>query len=259
MTSARTSALPAGLRATLEPSWHEVPRLVWVAARAYAPGRGRGGFAVAAGVCSVVVWLPSLVSLRAARQLIALDGHALVALERVDRRRGLAELRWPALAGLAAIAVVVSAWGAVATGCAVAALRLGIGSQVSAAVAVVIMSIPTLVGALVVAPVWASGSPRRMRALASSLGGEHPGAPVWRLGALAAWPHRSGHGTALLDQLLAERSGVLGESCIIAWPRTFQLRAWYRERFGMREHTDGGGLFLPPLSNPGGLGYSSSP
>lgn len=54
-----------------------------------------------------MVWLPSLASLRAARQLIALDGHALVALERVDRRRGLAELWWPALASLAAIAVVV--------------------------------------------------------------------------------------------------------------------------------------------------------
>lgn len=249
MTSARASGLPASLRATLEPSWREVPRLVWVAARAYAPGSGRGGFAVAAGIVSVLVWLPSLVSLRAARQLIALDGHALVAFERVDRRRGFAELWWPGLAGLAAITILVLAWGAVATGCALAALRLGIGTQVSAGVAVAIMAIPTLAGAAVVAPVWASGSPRRMRALASSLGAEHPGAPIWRLGALAAWPHRSGYGTVLLDQILAERGGVLSESCIIAWPRSSQLRAWYQKRFGMRELTDDGGLFLPPLES----------
>ncbi|WP_341927537.1 hypothetical protein [Nocardioides psychrotolerans] len=244
-TSAPSSALPAELRASMEPAWCEVPRLVWVAARAYAPAALPGAVAVAASVCAIVVWLPSLVSLRAARQLVALDGHALVALERADRRRGIAELWWPALVGLAAIALVVLAWGALATGCAVGALHLGLGAEASAAVAAAIMAIPTVIGALVVAPVWSAGSARRMRALTSWLGAEHPSTPVWKLGALAAWPQRSGHGTALLDQLLTRRGGVVGESFVVAWPRSTELRAWYRRRFGMREHADGG-LYLPP-------------
>ncbi|MDE0778014.1 MAG: hypothetical protein OSB43_17185 [Nocardioides sp.] len=177
-TNAPSSALPAELRPSLEPAWYEVPRLVWVTARAYAPAALPGAFAVAASICAIVVWLPSLVSLRAARQLVALDGHALAAFERADRRRGVAELWWPALSSLAAIALVVLAWGALATGCAIGALHLGLGVEASAAVTAAIMAVPTVIGTLVVAPVWAAGSPRQLRALTSWLGAEHPSTPV---------------------------------------------------------------------------------
>lgn len=244
-SSAPSSALPAELRASLEPAWHEIPRLAWVAARAYLPGTLPGGLAVAAGICSIVVWLPSLVSLRAAHQLAALDGHALVAFERVDRRRGAAELWRPALGGLGAIALVVLAWGVIASGCALGAAYLGLDVESSAVLAAAIILVPAVTGLLAVAPVRVAGSLRRMRALTSWLAAEYPGTQVWRLGALATWPQRSGHGTALLNQLLSEPGGVVGESFVVGWPRSAQLRAWYRERFGMREHAEGG-LYLPP-------------
>lgn len=244
-SSAPSSALPAELRARLEPAWHEIPRLAWVAARAYLPGTLPGGLAVAAGTCLIVVWLPSLVSLRAAHQLVALDGarpRRLRACRPPPRCRGVVATgaRRPRRDRPRGARL-----GVIASGCALGAAYLGLDVESSAVLAAAIILVPAVTGLLSVAPVRVAGSLRRMRALTSWLAADYPGTPVWRLGPLAAWPQRSGHGTALLDQLLSESGGVVGQSLVVGWPRSSRPRAWYRRRLAMRENAEGGLYLLP--------------
>jgi hypothetical protein len=220
-----------------EPAWRDLPPLAWVAARAYVPASLPAGVAVAAAGCSLLVWLPNLVSLRSGHRLAALDRCALVVVDRVGRRvRGHL---CPAVAALACIVVTISALSVVAIGGAFAALGLGLGVDVALTVVYVVLGVPVAVAVLLLSPWRVVRSLPKVRAVTRWLGHQDPGAPVWRLAGLAAWPRGRGHGSALLARL-AEAHSAGGY--VVACPRDDAVRAWYR-RLGMREH-DAGALYL---------------
>ena len=74
-----------------EPRWREVPWLAWVAARAYSPTWVPGGpLAVLVAACSLLLWIPTAVTMRACRRLAALDRHAMVEVAAIGSDRSAA-------------------------------------------------------------------------------------------------------------------------------------------------------------------------
>lgn len=224
-----------------EPAWRDVPALAWVAARAYAPTWPPGH--VPAGLlaaCSLLLWLPIVFTMRAGRHLAALDRHAMVEVAAIGRGQPVtARLRLieSAMTALLALLLMMTTIGILVADL---ALRIGLGSKAAMTIAMVVVVAPTVIAVAATEPwrVIRSAPPltRTIRALHS----QAPGTPIWRLGAMASWPHGSGHGSALLTGLLRDwpRDGYA-----VCYPRDRAVEDWYL-RLGMQRHPADGALYL---------------
>ena len=199
------------------PGWRDLPSLAWVTARAYAPERVPRALAWIASVVSVLVWLPVLAAMRRSGQVAAVDWRAVVTVAR---------LRNPiALLAAWALLVVISGW-CVHTLDGTSGLWLIGGGLV--------------IGSPVVRPWRVVRVQPAMWRVRKTLRDRDPGAPIYELGALAAWPRRRGHGSQLLAALL---SSITARGFVVSYPRDDGLRQWYLRR-GMLEHEPGGALYL---------------
>jgi hypothetical protein len=228
-----------------EPRWREVPSLAWVAARAYSPTWVPGRpLAVLVAACSLLLWMPTAVTMRASRRLAALDRHALVEVAAIGSdRSAAARLR---ITGSAAACLVMLLLVMTTVGISVAAVALhaGLGGHAAMTVAMLVVAVPTLTAVAAAEPWRVSRSAPPLQRTIRALRAEGPGTPIWRLGALAAWPHGSGHGSALLTGLLHElpRGGY-----VVCYPRDRSVEAWYL-RLGMQRRPADGALYLDVLS-----------
>lgn len=224
-----------------EPRWRDVPALAWTAARAYAPSwppsHVLAGFV---GACSLLLWLPTVITMRAGRHLAALDRHALVEVAAIgDSQPVAARLRLigGAMTALLALLLMMTTIGIFVADL---SLRIGLGKQAAMTVAMVVVVVPTVIAVAAMEPwrVIRSAPPlaRTIRALHS----EAPATPVWRLGGMATWPHGSGHGSALLTGLLRDwpRDGY-----VVCYPRNRAVEEWYL-RLGMQRYPADGALYL---------------
>lgn len=224
-----------------QPRWRDLPALAWIAARAYAPtsppSHVLAGFVA---VCSLLLWLPTVITMRAGRHLAALDRHAMVEVAAIgDSQPVAARLR---LTGAAVTALLTLLLMMITLGIFVAdlSLRVGLGKHAAMTVAAGVVVVPTVIAVAAMEPwrVIRSAPPlaRTIRALHSKA----PATPVWRLGAMATWPHGSGHGNALHTGLLRDwpRDGH-----VVCYPRNRAVEEWYR-RLGMQRHPADGALYL---------------
>ena len=120
------------------------------------------------------------------------------------------------------------------------ALHAGLGGHAAMTVAMFVVAVPTLTAVAAAEPWRVIRSAPPLKRTIRALHAESPGTPIWRLGALAAWPHGSGHGSALLTGLLHElpRGGY-----VVCYPRDRSVEAWYL-RLGMQRHPADGALYL---------------
>jgi hypothetical protein len=214
----------------LVPGWTELPRYGWIAARAFAPGRGPGNAVLAAAT-----WLPVTGQLAGAR---AAGGAAVL---RTPRARAVALLhhgtrcaRASSLLGTVAGLLLL----------AVAVLGLAVGYVALADVrtwpaAAPLLALPAvLLAAAASAPRPAGQGPT---------GRQDPGRT--RLLLLAAWPRRSGAGLAGLCRELCQAADQQGVALELI-PRTPALAVAYG-RAGFRPGGRGGLLVRPvgPASN----------
>jgi hypothetical protein len=224
-----------------EPRWRDVPSLAWVAARAYSPTWVPGGaLAVLVAACSLLLWIPTVVPMRASRRLAALDQHAMVEVAAIGGdRSAAARLR---LIGGAAASLLVLLLVVTTVGISVAdvALHAGLGRHAAMTLAILVVAVPTLTAVAAMEPWRVIRSAPPLTRTIRALHAEGPGTPIWRLGAMAAWPHGSGHGSALLTGLLRDlpRGGY-----VVCYPRDRSVEDWYL-RLGMQRHPADGALYL---------------
>jgi hypothetical protein len=204
------------------PGWEDLPALAWVAARAYCPEWAPAPLARVLAACSLLVWLPSLVSLHSRGQLAANGRSAVVAVERLRNPRALMWVCGALLLMLVGGSVMI--WRAFG-----ASTFLGTVALVT----------PCWVPLVLLQPWRVIRSQPAIWKVYDELRAGAPDASVYQLGALAAWPRRHRHGSSLLAALL-EPGSVDG--FVVAYPRSSDLRDWYL-RLGMIEH-DGGALYL---------------
>lgn len=216
-----------GLPEQYEPPWRDVPWLGWVAARAYLPDRLSGLVAGAVASCTLLIWVPIVATMRARRCLAALDRTAMVELALVGRKGRRVVPSLVAVASLVAVFVVTSVPAIV-----VASFTLRISSSADIAIATgsAVVAVPIGMSLLTMnIPAIIRSSPPLKRTI-HAIQSEAPGAPIWRLGSLAAWPQHRGHGRALLIGLLRDRSaggtssaspvmrmsrrGICGSACV---------------------------------------------
>lgn len=247
MNSREETTVPEGF----EPPWRDIPALAWVAARAYAPRTWPPRAARCVAGCSLLVWAPLLVCLRTGRVLAATERKALMSITPADGRPR------PHLSRVLAVGValwICAVVGVVAVGVSIAYVLMWAGVGPRATI--------FLVSALVVGPVFVAVASVRpwqiIRSLAvapaaaRTLRKQAPGAAVWQLGSLAAWPERAGHGTALVAGLL-RAWGDGGYA--VARPRDRQVARWYL-RLGMQELPSKRALYieLPQQAEGKGVG-----
>jgi len=204
------------------PGWDDLPALAWVAACAYCPEWAPVPLARVLAGCSLLVWLPSLASLHARGRVAANGRSSVVAVERVRNPRALMWVGGALL--LMFVGGSVLSW-----------RELGGASSLGA----VALAAPCLVPLVLLQPWRVIRSQPAIWKVYDELHAGAPDAPVYQLGALAAWPRRRRHGSALLAALLAAGSV---EGFVVAYPRSSELRDWY-VRLGMLEHA-GGALYL---------------
>ena len=235
----RTLPVCTGVPAAYEPSWRDLPRLAWVAARGYVPASVPGAVAPILAVCSLLIWLPSVVHLRAGRRLAGRGRTAMVAIEPVGRR-ALRELAWPVGAAALAMLGVMGVLLAAGLGVADLALRTGVEPGTAIAAATVPIAMPVLAAGVLISPWRVIRSNPRLGRTVRSLQAESPETAIWRLSALAAWPRGQGNGGALLEGLLRDWEGG---GYAVANARDPAVEDWYL-RLGMRQHPAGGALVL---------------
>lgn len=199
------------------PGWRDLPALAWVTARAYSPEGAPRALAWLTAATSVLIWLPVLAAMRRSGQVAAVDRRAVVTVARLQNP--------VMLLGVLALLVVASGW-CVYTLDGASGLWLIGGALV--------------IGSTVLRPWRVIRVQPAMWQVRKVLGGRDPGAPIYELGALAAWPRRRGHGSQLLAALL---SSITARGFVVAYPRDEGLRQWYL-RLGMLEHEPGGALYL---------------
>ncbi len=204
------------------PAWEDLPALAWVGARAYSPQWAPAPLARILAASSLLVWLPSLASVRARGELAAAGRNAVVAVERLKNPRAL---MW--VGGALVLMIVggsVLIWRAFG-----AATYLGTVALVA----------PGWVALVVLAPWQVIRSQRAIWKVYDELHTDDRDVPVYQLGGLATWPRRQRHGSSLLAALL--RAGSV-DGYMVAYPGSSEVRDWYL-RLGMLEHA-GGALYL---------------
>jgi hypothetical protein len=217
-----------------EPEWRVLPRLAWVGARAYVPAWLPGtALPALVATSSLLVWLPLVVTMRAGRRLAALEGRSMVEIAPVGRRTPSSTVT-PILLATVLLVTLMGGITGLAFLLADLTLRAGLGTHAAMTAGVAVVVVPTALGVLPMlldAPRVIGSRPRLARTI-GALQAESPGAPIWRLGALAAWPHGHGHGSALLEGLL--RDWEAGGYAVVS-ARNQAIEDWY-VRLGVREH-----------------------
>jgi hypothetical protein len=204
------------------PGWRDLPALAWVAARAYSPEWAPAPLARVLAACSLLVWLPGIASLQRRGQLAAASRSAVVAVQPLKNPRALMwALRAMVLVFIGG-SVLIWHW-------------LG----ASAYLAALVLVTPCWLPLLMLQPWRVIRSQQAIEQVYAGLQASDPGAAIFQLGALAAWPRRQRHGSSLLGALLAASSV---DGFVVAYPRSSELRDWYL-RLGMLEHA-GGALYL---------------
>ena len=204
------------------PGWEDLPALAWVAARAYSPEWAPAPLARILAACSLLVWLPSLASLHRRGQLAAAGRNAVVAVERLKNPRAL---MW---VGGALVLLFV---------CGSVLIWRAFGA--STYLGTVALATPCWVSLVLLQPWRVVRAQSAIWKVYDELQTSGPNAPVYQLGALAAWPRGHRHGSCLLAALLD--SGSV-DGFVVAYPRSREVRDWY-VRLGMLEN-DGGALYL---------------
>jgi hypothetical protein len=217
------------------PGWRDLPALAWVAARAYCPGWAPVPLARVLAACSLLVWLLGMASLRRRGQLAAVGRSAVVGVQRLKNPRALMWVLGAMVLLLIGGSVLIWHW-------------LGASMYLAALVLVT----PCWLPLLMLRPWRVIRSQQAIERVYAGLQASDPGAAILQLGALAAWPRRERHGSALVGALLAASSV---DGFVVAYPGSSALRDWYL-RLGMLEHADGA-LYLD--LRKGSLSYSSSP
>lgn len=204
------------------PCWRDLPALAWVAARAYSPEWAPTPLARVMAACSMLVWLPSIASLQRRGYLAAVGRSAVVGVERLKNPRALMWVLGAMMLVFVGGSVLAWHW-------------LGASTYLST----VILVTPCWLPLLMLQPWRVIRSQPAIEWVYADLQASAPGAAIYQLGALAAWPRGQRHGSSLLGALLAARSV---DGFEVGYPRSSELRDWYL-RLGMVEHA-GGALYL---------------
>lgn len=194
-------ALPAHAPTDLQPSWQHIPRLAWVAARAFLgerrANRVGGLWAVAP---AALIYLPLLTTAALRRHVAASpDSRSVVAVWTGSRDRlTLIGVEVAELAILAGIIDVVTglalATVTTLTGVIVVTVMLG-------ALFALILLPATVDASAMVVQRWKAKAASAERYTAQL---RHSGHTAWAIGPWAAWPPGRHTGTTLVDQLLPE-------------------------------------------------------